>query len=390
LLDLSHDKSEKGQARWNVSIRKIELDIEFISIGAVNACMKEYSSSRIILKGNVVFKEMEYDNEKELEMLAVQNKYALFGNNIIYFDIKQIITSNARISKIPDGMFIELLDYNTSRLWIVEYELSHHDLEGHVMPQIWGFINALRNEVAKKAIKERMYNMIKKDPSAVAKIKSILPADGEIYHCLEQIVDRKFGIVIVVDQKDLVLEEVAYSVSTSTKSQSQVLEFITFQNDKQERIHILDTMERVKQQFKQVQLASSTHSATVKTENDWDSRVSRASPQTKQILEEFIATIKNEFSCVAGPWYNWYAFHIGEPKQRKTMFAALIPGKNSATLCFRVDSDDFREDDQRIRTVKGFFFPTGTERRISITEDNRKQLMRYVQHAYKVTQNQRK
>jgi hypothetical protein len=48
-----------------------------------------------------IYTEIEYDTEKELENLAVKNQYALFGENTTYFDKKMLITSIAKISKVP-------------------------------------------------------------------------------------------------------------------------------------------------------------------------------------------------------------------------------------------------------------------------------------------------
>jgi uncharacterized protein YdaL len=69
---------------------------------------------------------MEYDNEKELEGLAIQNKHALFGERIVHFDTKQIITSSARTSRTPDGLFLALSDHQNSKLWIVETFIFFH------------------------------------------------------------------------------------------------------------------------------------------------------------------------------------------------------------------------------------------------------------------------
>lgn len=60
------------------------------------------------MEGNTHYTETQYNTEKELETLAVKNKYALFGENTICFDRKMLITSIAKISKIPDGLFLAI------------------------------------------------------------------------------------------------------------------------------------------------------------------------------------------------------------------------------------------------------------------------------------------
>ena len=106
----------------------------------------------------------------------------------------------------------------------------------------YGFINALKNESTKRRIKEIMYNDIKRNPVSVKRIKAAIPAGGEIYHFLETTLENNIGIVMVVEKKTPELEEVIDSISTNMNLQSHILEFITYQNDKGKKIHLLDTL----------------------------------------------------------------------------------------------------------------------------------------------------
>jgi hypothetical protein len=61
--------------------------------------------------------------------------------------------------------------------------------------------------------------------------------------------------------------------------------------------------------------------------------------------------------------FKWYGFYLEEPTQRKNLFAVIIAGRNTSSVCFRVDPSKFNNDyDKDVRTVNGFFFPSGTER----------------------------
>ena len=108
-------------------------------------------------------------------------RLALFGENTIYFDRKMLITSNAKISKIPNGLLLAVKSRNDAKLWIVEYELSTHDLQSQIFPQIVGFVKALKNEVTKRIIRESIYKTIRGSQDSVKKIKSILPSEEEVY-----------------------------------------------------------------------------------------------------------------------------------------------------------------------------------------------------------------
>jgi predicted DNA-binding protein (MmcQ/YjbR family) len=336
--------------------------------------MKELINNRIIIHDNIPYSEIQYKNEQDLERLAVEKRYALFGNDIVYFDIKKKITSNAGISRIPDGLFFTLPSYNDAKLWLVEYELSNHDLERHITPQILGFMKALQNESTKKTIREMLYKQIKQSPASVKKIKSILPQDEEIHYFIETILDRELGIVIVIDKKTPELEEVADSISGMIRIQSQILEFITFENSDSKKIHMIDTLSSIPRSEK-----------TKKTIRLWETRIGETTPENRSTIDLFISTIIDEFRAIGKPWHKWYAFYLGDPTERKKLFAVIYTSKNKSSLCFRVDPEKFRANQQSVRIVKGFFFPGGTERRISLSKDNFKEIIECLKHSYKVT-----
>ena len=76
-----------------------------------------------------------------------------------------------------------------------------------------------------------------------------------------------------------------------------------------------------------------------------------------------------------------------KPAERKNMFALLACGKNTANVMFRINPDSFK-DGENIRKVAGWFFPRGTERRISLTEESLPQIIHLLEHSYSTTQTQ--
>jgi hypothetical protein len=266
------------------------------------------SDTRIILEDSTRYTETQYKTEKELETLAVKNKYALFGENTIYFDRKMLITSIAKISKIPDGVFLAINSHGDAKLWIVEYELSSHDLHSHIFPQIAGFVKALRNESTRRIVKESIYKTVRENRESVKKIKSILSSEEEVYYFLELVLDRGLGIVIVIDKKTPELEEVVDSISTSMNIESQILEFITYENDKGKKIHILDSL--------QTQTSAVKTPSAISKQEPWEIRLPKASPEVRDIINELVSLPKKEFQCVGKSWFKWYGFYLEEPTQR--------------------------------------------------------------------------
>ena len=72
-------------------------------------------------------------------------------------------------------------------------------------------------------------------------------------------------------------------------------------------------------------------------------------------------------------------------KNNNKRFAVIICGKDTARLAFRINPDTFDISDERIREVKGWFFPKDAERRIHITPENGNLILQCVKHAYETS-----
>ncbi len=117
----------------------------------------------------------------------------------------------------------------------------------------------------------------------------------------------------------------------------------------------------------------------------WDERLERASNEVKQTVNSLITRINEKFECISDPYSKWLVFYVKKPAERKNMFALIACGKNTANVMFRINPDSFK-DDEGIRKVAGWFFPRGTERRISLTEESLFQIMHLLEHSYSTTQ----
>jgi|CXWL01.1.fsa_nt_gi uncharacterized protein with ParB-like and HNH nuclease domain len=117
---------------------------------------------------------------------------------------------------------------------------------------------------------------------------------------------------------------------------------------------------------------------------EWEYRVTSASNEVKQDLDELISTIKKKFDCEVEPYWKWLFFYVQKPAERKNCFAILNCGKNTANAIFRINPETFK-DSEHVRMVLGWFFPRGTERRMSITHDSIPEIMHYLEHSYSTT-----
>lgn len=116
----------------------------------------------------------------------------------------------------------------------------------------------------------------------------------------------------------------------------------------------------------------------------WDIRLSNASNEVKQNINSLISLITTNFECVIEPKYKWLFVYTKKPTERKYLFSVITCGKNTANIMFRINPNSFKND-KNIREVVGFFFPRGTERRMSITEELLPQIIHSLEHAHSTT-----
>ncbi len=117
----------------------------------------------------------------------------------------------------------------------------------------------------------------------------------------------------------------------------------------------------------------------------WTEILDYAKPENKQLVENIILKIKEKFNCIGSPYAKWYWLYTKEPQEMENCFAVITCGVGTASICIRVNPETFSYEDELIRTVKGFFFPEGQERRISIKLDTLEKIIKYLEHSIKVT-----
>jgi uncharacterized protein with ParB-like and HNH nuclease domain len=117
----------------------------------------------------------------------------------------------------------------------------------------------------------------------------------------------------------------------------------------------------------------------------WNEKLERASNEIKQIVQTLISQIDEKFECISIPHSECFYFYVKQPTERKNLFAVFDCGKNVANLSFRINPDSFKDVDN-VRKVRGWYFPSDAERRISIKKELIPQIMDVLQHSYSATQ----
>lgn len=81
---------------------------------------------------------LDFDSEADFEEAVIENKEFLFGKNSVYLDVKHRIGIE-KYRGIPDAFLIDFFDINDPQLYLVENELSRHDIYSHITEQIARF-----------------------------------------------------------------------------------------------------------------------------------------------------------------------------------------------------------------------------------------------------------
>src|SRR5574338_20922 len=96
----------------------------------------------VVILDEEVYNLYSYKREEELENLAVEHTQELFGRNTHFFNVKRKMVSKSGIGSTPDGY---LVDLTNDKFFILEVELSSHDIVRHVMNQLSRFKLAMGN-----------------------------------------------------------------------------------------------------------------------------------------------------------------------------------------------------------------------------------------------------
>ena len=113
----------------------------------------------MLLFDNRKFVITKFDNEDEIERVAIENAEFIFGPSSIYFP-KTLIKTFDGTGTIPDGYVIDL---DGKRWYIVEAELAHHSVWNHIAPQVAKQIIAANNPATKQKLIDVAIEQVRND-----------------------------------------------------------------------------------------------------------------------------------------------------------------------------------------------------------------------------------
>ena len=119
---------------------------------------------------------------------------------------------------------------------------------------------------------------------------------------------------------------------------------------------------------------------------NWKERLEqKATPENKANVTEFISKVKSKFGVKTESRGQFLCIYTKLPYERKNLLALIVLRIETFQVMFRVEPSTFEYDDQ-VRTVSGWFFPSGTERRIKRSKENEGLIFKCIEHAKKATE----
>lgn len=284
----------------------------------------------------------------------------IFGEDSLYFGIKQRIFSKTGIGSIPDGYLIK---FKPLEWYIVEAELSSHSHE-HVVMQLNRFMSGIRNFQSQREITEALYGEIARNPLMKETVKVNSNAD-DAHHFLTNLVSQQPKILILIEQEDPDIQEACENLRV-------VPEIITFKTlvkekaDIKTHAHLYEPLAKVEEPKETIRERKREYPPY---RLNWEKRLEWVNPSTRSLFSQVISRIEKEFSDASHlPKYRWYYVYKGSAHKPDFLFAILLLTRKNIHIRIRTDPRNFKDEKNWTRSYQGWFwYKRGQERDFSIS-----------------------
>lgn len=179
----------------------------------------------VVILDDEVYSPYSYKREEELEKLAVEHSARLFGKNTHFFNVKRKIVSKSGIGSTPDGYLVDLA---SDKFFIIEVELSSHDIVHHVMNQLSRFKLAMGNSETRNDLAKFLARTARKGQKV---------SDTDY---LARIIEQGVGIFIIIDSVSEQLTEVVEHLAKDG-TDVRAIPFETYANSRNQLLHKFTT-----------------------------------------------------------------------------------------------------------------------------------------------------
>lgn len=187
----------------------------------------------IIVTPDTLFEKIVPDNEESFEDDVKENAKLIFGDDRHYLDCKRRIGAKGKRVSIPDAYLIDLAR-SQPRLFVVENEISEHDLFKHIGVQLLEFSHNYRK--AGRQVKTILFEEISKVPDIHKACEKYAREKG--YRNLDNLLDylvfeTPFQAAVIIDEETDELHSVVKQFSFPV----EIIEFVTYKSKKGEKAY---------------------------------------------------------------------------------------------------------------------------------------------------------
>jgi hypothetical protein len=183
------------------------------------------------------FNLIQFDTEQDFERAIVAHVNDIFGERRIYLDCKRRIGAKDGKQSVPDAYLIDVSSPRDPQLYVVENEISSHDLFKHIGVQLLQFSVSFAQ--AGRTIKQILFDEVCAEPNAKARCEKYAQEGGfrNLDHFLESLVlDKEFRALVIIDEET----DDLHAVTKNLGFPVEIIEFSTYVNGKGEYIHRFD------------------------------------------------------------------------------------------------------------------------------------------------------
>ncbi len=180
------------------------------------------------------FKLLQFETENDFERAVVSHINQIFGERRIYLDCKRRIGGKDGKQSVPDAYLIDLSRPREPQLYVVENEISTHDLFKHIGVQLLQF--SVSFSQAGRAVRQILFEEVCESATVKERCERYATEGGfrNLDHFLDALVfDKEFRALVIIDEETDDLHTVIRNLGFPV----EVIEFSTYVNDKGERIH---------------------------------------------------------------------------------------------------------------------------------------------------------
>jgi hypothetical protein len=280
-----------------------------------------------ILKDDKIYDKQEFKLEDDLVSLFEKNYNFIISNNSLFIKIeKQLKSSNSKNFKdsIGDGFLLVWDNPLSPTLYITEVELSKHDVNKHILPQLGNFLtfiqSATKDDLNK--IKKNIYDEIKKSDNIFKKLQN--DSNKEVYKLLEDALFNDIEILLVIDHIEPALSIGLTYIEKTININIRKIEISLFKSNNEEIIFFSDS-----------DVTEDSNNLTINEieseEYSLDFHIDKKPENIKEIINNIISYLEKK-----GLEYHAMKKYIGFYKNNSMIFSCVVR-KNSIIVYSKIN-----------------------------------------------------